>query len=357
MATPDAQLDKQRFWEIPWLRGLLIIASVLLAAWGVYAGARQIRRYGQQKHEQNLAAVIAAGRMDLRIDFAPPRPTWIDPHLLREILKEAQLFAEKTVPPEQPGQPPVSNYFRLCNRLDDQVLGELAQVFIANRGKRQNAWIRQIRSVRRVGSSDGLRQTILIDALFRRPVAFVAQGNSYFLVDADGVLLPGEYHEEDLKAIHGLLVIRKVEESLPAEPGQTWISPGGKVAIRLAMLLADKPYIAQIAAINMENFDARMDPMGPQIKLDTVFQNPADPSRVTEIHWGRAPGDESFREVQLAAKLKALNELYLRFNRIDAGQSYVDIRTEQVRIPRTASGPTGSHDAADTAPADRHRPA
>jgi hypothetical protein len=53
--------------------------------------------------------------------------------------------------------------------------------------------------------------------------------------------------------------------------------------------------------------------------------------------WGRTPGKSTFYEVSDTAKLKALSDLFMRFNRIDADHDYVDIRTEQVRLPKLAT--------------------
>ena len=45
--------------------------------------------------------------------------------------------------------------------------------------------------------------------------------------------------------------------------------------------------------------------------------------------WGRPVGQEIYYEVPTAAKLQMLNEIYAKYNRIDAGRDSVDIRWEQ----------------------------
>lgn len=358
---------RQASWKVwSFLRGLLVVLAAGALSVGVFYGVRAVRIYGQKQVERRIWREITSGRIDLRIDFAT-HPNFMHRDLLNSVLSEAQRFAQQTTLQtdysgaltNQPGtRLPVLNYYRLCNPLDDSVLGELSERFTAQPSVRQNAWIKRIIGVRRIGGPTGSdtpvvsgggswagtsRLTILITAEFRQPVAFVVQGNSYYLMDAERVLLPGVYSAQDRKAVPQMLVLRNVNGSLPEQPGQVWNPPGDNgggagVGIQMAQLLAGKPFASQISSINLENLSGQV---SPWIKLDTIFPLPTDPTRMTEIYWGRTPGQELYYEVTAAAKIKALSGLCARFGRVDAGREYVDVRLDQVRLPLSAPPAAG----------------
>ena len=76
---------------------------------------------------------------------------------------------------------------------------------------------------------------------------------------------------------------------------------------------------------------------GKDVRLEILSRSLATGEPRT-IWWGRPIGQEKYYEVAAAAKVKTLGELNLQFGRIDAGRDYVDIRTENIWLPRVASG-------------------
>ena len=100
---------------------------------------------------------------------------------------------------------------------------------------------------------------------------------------------------------------------------------------------AKQKFAPQIAAIDISNFNGRVDEHAPWIVLETVFPTAAGTPRV--VQWGRPIGQEKYYEVQANAKIKALKEVYARFNRIDANRDYVDIRSDVLRLPKVAVQP------------------
>src|SRR5262249_54422808 len=148
------------------------------------------------------------------------------------------------------------------------------------------------------------------------------------LVDSDFVRLPGEYSLADRKATAGLMAISNVDlpdgaggNKIVPQPSESWQTDDLAAAMKLVDLLHAQPFAAQIASINMTNFQGRKDPLQPWILLDTIW--PATDGKPRAVRWGRSLGDEKFYEVSSAAKVKTLDELYLRFSRIDANHDYV----------------------------------
>ena len=116
----------------------------------------------------------------------------------------------------------------------------------------------------------------------------------------------------------------------------TQVGPGVLVEPNpeLCALLHAQRFASQIDAIDMTNYKGRRDSRQLWIVLNTIWPSDVDPSRPRVIQWGRPLGEERFYDVSAATKLKALNQIFLRFNRIDANRDYVDIHTEQIWIPK-----------------------
>lgn len=353
--TPERK--GKRWWGI--LKACLALVIAVGVGVGVFFGMREVRWYSQRQTEQRVLQNLIHKKIDLRIDFSP-RPTTLHPDLVNNILSEALKFSRQTtqmvdvsggLTGTRNKTVLVPNYYRLSNPLDDRVLAEIAKIYTDHPGEFNNGWVKQIKSVRRVEVpvagqkiADGSRIRILIEAEFRQPTAFVEQGGNYYLVDHDGVLLPGVYSAADRRGVVGLITIRNARGALPARVGEVWNLDqaakrcGGDAAagIELAELLSGKNFTTQISAINLENMDGRSDALGPWIKLETIFPQVNDPNRLTEIHWGRPVGEEKVVEIKATAKVKALQGLYTQFGRIDAGRPYVDIRLDQIQIPMMA---------------------
>lgn len=331
----------------PWTQRLM----VALALAGLGVGGYKV--YERAATAARVAYVQRMEQATVRVECANP-PAWMSPDLLNAVMKEVETFAAETVParPARDGTPqaPIYNYHRLRDPLKDRevaldrpdVLRELAQHFTTHAAERNNAWVREVTAVQRDYIPQRNEQVIRLTIDFRQPLGFIAQGSKFYLVEAvtehpDGtataVRLPGEYSEADRKLMSALLMVRGVDED-PPPPGQPWRSRGAIEGLRLMALLADVPYRQQIDAINVTNIDWRRDKNAPQIILDTTFG--------TQVHWGLSAKFDSLPmtartyEIQPAEKLRNLYMLFIKFNRIDGGHPYVDIRLEpgQVRVPK-----------------------
>jgi hypothetical protein len=196
-------------------------------------------------------------------------------------------------------------------------------------------WVREVKSVRRAyDTAPG--DLIEIDCDFRAPVALVKWELYYWLVDGDGVLLPEQYTQADLRKVMydgDRVTLRIIEGVLqpPPESGQKW--PGLDIAsgIDMVKLLHGKPYANEIERVNVANvidpkFPARSNKLDAQIVLITKYQ--------TQVRWGRPPNAKDyFVEVLPAQKLDYMERLVRQFGRVDAKHSAVDIRFETVQYP------------------------
>jgi hypothetical protein len=191
-------------------------------------------------------------------------------------------------------------------------------------------WIKSVKSVRReYEKTPG--DTLEIDCDFRAPIALVKWETFYWLIDGDGILLPEQYTQADLKKVMydgnhlNLRIIEGIATS-PPESGQKWQGQDLAAAIEMVGLLYGKPYADEIERINVTNFSGRQDPREAQIVLITRYQ--------TQVRWGRPIHAADFRiEVEPAQKLDYMARLVKQFGRVDAGHSAVDLRFDQVQVP------------------------
>jgi hypothetical protein len=96
--------------------------------------------------------------------------------------------------------------------------------------------------------------------------------------------------------------------------------------LELAKLLAGKAFAAEVPIIDVSNFNGRRDRQGAQIVLVTKYG--------TQIRWGRPPSAKDyFVEVPTAQKLQCLADIYQQMHRVDGGQSWIDVRFDQVTYP------------------------
>lgn len=186
--------------------------------------------------------------------------------------------------------------------LDDRVCRDMASRVASV------AWVERVRHVRRQrnGRFD-------ISCAYRVPFATVQHDDQYFLVDATGVRLPGEYRDDP-----SWLVIRGVAAPPPA-PGALW--PGADVQAGLATVRAvvRERFAKQITAVLLENFDGRVNPRRPHVELATDRAG-------GRILWGSPPGRE-VAENDLPQKLAILRAYYERTGRVDANHVVVDVST------------------------------
>lgn len=206
---------------------------------------------------------------------------------------------------------------------------------------RDNPWVRQVRQIRRA-YGDGPADRLEIDCEFRAPAALVKSNGSYWLVDAQGVRLPEKYATDDVaqvvQAADGRRIFRVIEgvrRPPPPQAGQPWEGQDLAAGLELAAFLGYKPFLEEIAGIDVDNFDGRRDAKEAHLTLLTQFG--------TSIRWGRAVGaKDAFIEVSPERKLAYLQKVQQEFGRVDAKQPYgIDIRYDKVTYP--ATDPKGAH--------------
>jgi hypothetical protein len=335
--NPGAQREPH-FHEVPWIRSLIRLCVVLLVVAALIESYQALKAYGNRVVRNEFTQQpngVGVEKITLAAELKN-KPTWLDKTILDTIFAETQSFAARDQP----------TYNRLLNPLDKDVLKEIADNYTGTDSAgvdhwtlRDNAWIKKINEVRRVVSKDHKSETIEIYAEYRQPAAWVQKGDKFYLIDSEFVRLPGEYSAADRNATEGLMAITNVDlpdaaKTVP-EPSDSWNSDDLAAGMKLVDLLHSQRFVSQIASIDMANFRGRKDPLKPWILLNTIW--PAADGNPRVIDWGRSLGDEKFYEVSSAAKVQALNEIYLRFARIDANHDYVDIRTEQVRLPKVVT--------------------
>lgn len=183
------------------------------------------------------------------------------------------------------------------------------------------AWIRRIEAV---GKAE--RGVVYVSCQYRQPAAMVQHGDFFYLVDFEGVRLPGQY------ALDSRWLIIQGLSKPPPEPGRPWLGGDAAAAVRLVELLMAQPYAGQIAALSMYNYRGRLNLYEPQIELISR-------GRRSRIIWGSAPGEET-EENSAAQKLAILAENHRDFGRIDANLPAIDISvfSDRFVVPTRTAG-------------------
>ena len=176
-------------------------------------------------------------------------------------------------------------------------------------------WIKEVKRIEKL--YDG---RVLIDCEYRIPMALVERAGEYYLVDREGVRLPGQYvNDPRYRLIAGV-------DAWAPEPGQPWEGEDLQAGLALLELLRNEPYWEQISAVSVHNFRGRADSRGPQIELVTI---PAGPGRVAgRIRWGSALGEE-IEEPTPEEKLATLRTNHTRYQRIDCNQMWIDVSAQR----------------------------
>ncbi len=208
----------------------------------------------------------------------------------------------------------------------------------------KNPWVRQVHQVRRVfGEQPG--DTLEVDCEYRAPIALINSGESYWLVDNDGVKLPEQFAADELPKImngrDGRINLRVVEGVAKGPPaaGQKWPGQDLAAGLELVKLFYAKPYLDEITAINVKNFGGQVRRGDPQLVLETRYG--------TQIWWGRPiNAKDFFVEVPVSRKLEILQATVAQRGRIDAGKPYFDVRYEDFLVPSDAApAEAGTHES------------
>ncbi len=278
-------------------RGVLTALTVTAVGVGVMVAMRRL--------ESHVHALTHFDRVQLWVEWeaCPPFLQNADNiHILRSLEHEIALTASDTI-------------------LDEGLAMRVATAL----SRPDIGWVKRIERV--VVRPDG-RISILCD--FREPTAYIAMGSRCFLVDSEGVRLPGEYAPEECE-LSRMLTIRGVE-ALEPMVGDMWTGEDVVAGLRLVTMLERQPFRDQVASINVENFNGRISRNQPHLVLAT--NRPG-----SRIWWGRPPDQEQGIENTARQKLALLQQLYSEYGRIDINQPYIDVRT----YPNSVTMPRGAH--------------
>ena len=190
----------------------------------------------------------------------------------------------------------------------------------------QTGWFEDVRQVERLAPD-----LVEVDARFAHPYVVIRDADGDHLVDASGRLLPWRWPKGQSRDVAGLIAITGAHFRRPRSPGQPWEGSDIVAALKLLRVIDQQPWRSQVAAIDVTGC-VRGKPMKLQTDRDIM------------IIWGGAPGEEPALEVLAEGKLKRLEYLYRTYQRIDAGESGVEIDlTDQRYVPKREASQPPSH--------------
>lgn len=231
-----------------------------------------------------FAATLAIAAPSLRSSveeaMAPPReirftntPTWIGDSLINELGRVASLQIDGTRP--------------------DQ--GQLTAIHHALDRSR---WFEVVRTVHRAADGD-----IEVDATFLRPVAVVVDDFGEVVIGQGGRPLPAGIHMESGQHI---VRITSPTENRPTRAQRQWLGDDMAAAIELHALLQLQPWVEQVKAIDLANYDRT----GRLVLIS---------HRGKRIVWGSRPGQETGLEATAPNKIARLANHYHTHRTIDLG--------------------------------------
>lgn len=284
MAKSESKKDRKsssfflfsgQFWAHTFFR-ILIALLVVGGGWMLFSMARD-KAVSLDDFKFSLSS----------LDLAQ-RPAWVRGILERQI---------GTIP----------NSGEEISLLDPNATRKVASALMAN------PWVRDVKSVVRE-----FPNRVRAEVELRDPAAFVLTHGVFYIVDSEGVRLPGEYTDQRTPGLD-LLMIRFVYTATPPA-GKVWEDPAVVEGARLAASLkknADVVKAARIVAIDTSNIGSRRSPREPEIILVTADQ--------TSIYWGRGVNSPSSTELSADKKIENLRAVLAREGSL-AEKEYVDLR-------------------------------
>jgi hypothetical protein len=236
------------------------------------------------------------------------QPVWMSESLATQILTESF-------------QPIKDDLVELHRQGQDQKLPEVLNDQLA-----KNPWVSKVHWVRR--SFGG---KFMINADFREPAAMVQMEKGCYLIDNEGVLLPGKY-KYNLLADCGLLEIHGCRGEVP-DAGKKWKSVDLQAGLELVKLLQTSPFKHQVKAVDVTNYQGRSDPASSWLVVMT--------DRRTVIRWGRPMGQEQGLETTAHEKLSLLAGAFVKFKHIDCNRSFVDVRRSATEVDASVAAAAG----------------
>jgi len=216
-------------------------------------------------------------------------------------------------------------------------------------------WVRRVTRVVRRPSDDPNVAIVELQAEFRKPIACIQTPNGPRFLDADGIHLPTDQvprwaarfrhadgtvrqvcfvSDRDVppgaraRPIH-YIKISGVKAG-PPEFGHTWPGEDLAAGIRLAALVAGRPYANQIAVADVRNYAGRMLKQGePHLRYFAQVGR----GNTTEIRFGRFPEPGGDHNVRTERKLSYIDAYVGRHNGRLAGlHSYIDLRFDELHV-------------------------
>jgi len=215
-------------------------------------------------------------------------------------------------------------------------------------------WIKEVRGVRKHPTADPRVGVVVIDAVFRKPLARVRAPGGYAYFDAAGVRLPAgqvaklvakvrtsadllprqlcflhpDHVPERLRTedIHYILIYG-LGEAPPV--GRRWEGPEVADALRLVRLVSSRPYANQITVVDVRNHGGRINEDEPFIRMFAQ----AGRGQPTDIRFGRFRLDGSDFEVSAERKISYLDEYVADHGGRLAGlDRYLDLRYDELHV-------------------------
>lgn len=174
------------------------------------------------------------------------------------------------------------------------------------------------------------RDSLLIEAKWRKPLALVKLGLNKFYVDAE--MVPLDYVEMPnlpIVKVKGLSVVPKIPPT-----GKVWDREDLAAAVALLNLLdrrdrfepSAKPLLSEIESIDISNFKGRQNTSFPHIVLYTKDK--------AKIIWGAEIGKwTQHLEAKDEDKLAKLYGYYKEHGSLLNGDKYINLRNPQHKIP------------------------
>lgn len=190
---------------------------------------------------------------------------------------------------------------------DDQLVRQVGEA-LENVG-----WVKSVNRIEK--QFDANKGRLILDCEYRLPAALILHASKYYLVDDEGVRLPGQYRNDPTYPL-----VVGVKQS-PPEPGISWPGEDIEDGLSLLALVKKEVYTKQITGVSVENHDGRLNPRKSHLEIITTAAMGRPPGR---IRWGRPLGQE-IEEPTPEQKLATLQANYARYGRIDCNQMWIDV--------------------------------
>jgi|GEM_PF-3002299 len=284
MSKPDKKKKKKegflfvlsgQFWAHTLFR-VLIAALVVAGGWMLLAMARD-RAVTLDDFQ------VSTGKLDL-----VSKPAWVKGVIERQL---------KAIPQT------VGN----ISLLDSQASSKIAAALAAN------PWVKEVKSVVR-----DFPNRIRAEVKLRDPAAFVLRDGKFYVVDGEGIRLPGEYSSTGETGLNLLMVV--YVRSAPPAAGKVWDDPAVAEGTKVARVLKahwDVAKAARIVAIDTSNIGGRRTPRESEITLITADR--------TLIYWGRGVDFPGATELSAERKIENLKAVLKQEGTL-ADKEYVDLR-------------------------------